>query len=157
MPERSRKHGGARHKSVRRSTARKLKMRQHNRSSREYNKTMFVQPIRKFKTSEQKRINENERRHAANMNALVGAMSASHVSARSATRQRLLSQKKSQANPFKLAAFKQQMKGKKLNTINKLSNLLGSMTAKFSTVRRTKKSKMAVSPTRRSTRHSSKK
>ena len=120
MPEQSRKHGGARHKSVRRSTARKLKMRQHNRSSRGYNKTMFVQPIRKFKTSEQKRINENERRHAANMNALVGAMSASHVSARSATRQRLLSQKKSQANPFKLAALK---KGK-LSAINELNSLL---------------------------------
>ena len=97
------------------------------------------------------------RAHVASVNDLIASLSASHVSARSATRQRLLSQKKSQGNPFKLAAFKQQMKGKNLNTINELSNLLGSMTAKFSTVRRTKKSKMAVSPTRRSTRHSSKK
>ena len=97
------------------------------------------------------------RAHVASVNDLIASMSASHVSGRSATRQRLLSQKKSQANPFKLAAFKQQMKGKKLNTINELSKLLGNMTSKFSTVRRTKKSKMAVSPTRRSTRHSSKK
>ena len=97
------------------------------------------------------------RAHAVSVNDLIASMSASHVSGRSATRQRLLSQKRSQGNPFKLAAFKQQMKGKKLNTINELSNLLGSMTAKFSTVRRSKKSKMAVSPTRRSTRHSSKK
>ena len=97
------------------------------------------------------------RAHVASVNDLIASMSASHVSGRSATRQRLLSQKRSQGNPFKLAAFKQQMKGKKLNTINELSNLLGSMTAKFSTVRRSKKSKMAVSPTRRSTRHSSKK
>ena len=155
MPEQSRKHGGARHKSVRRSTARKLKMRQHNRSSRGYNKTMFVQPIRKFKTSEQKRINENERRHAANMNALVGAMSASHVSARSATRQRLLSQKKSQANPFKLAALK---KGK-LSAINELNSLFGQMKTKLSSSVRKPRGKKNVSmePPRRSARHSSKK
>ena len=98
------------------------------------------------------------RAHVASVNDLIASMSASHVSGRSATRQRLLSQKRSQGNPFKLAAFKQQMKGKKLNTINELSKLLGNMTSKFSTVRRTKKgNKMSLEPTRRSTRHSSKK
>jgi len=92
------------------------------------------------------------RGHAASVNDLIRSLNASHVSARSATRQRLLSQKKSQGNPFKLAAFK----GKKLNTINELSNLLGSMTAKFSTVRRKKSNKMSLEPTRRSARHSKK-
>ena len=153
MPERSRKHGGARHKSVRRSTARKLKMRQHNRSSRGYNKTMFVQPIRKFKTSEQKRIDENERRHAANMNALVGAMNAAHVSGRSATRHRLSMQKKSQPNPFKLAALK---KGK-LSAINELNSLFERFgKAKFSSsVRKPRvKKNVSMEPPRRSARHS---
>ena len=93
------------------------------------------------------------RSHAASVNDLIHALNASHVSARSATRQRLLSQKRSQGNPFKLAAFK----GKKLNTIKELSNLLGSMTSKFTSTRRAKKSKMAVSPTRRSARVSSRK
>jgi hypothetical protein len=94
------------------------------------------------------------RGHAASVNDLIHALNASHVSARSATRQRLLSQKKSQGNPFKLAAFK----GKKLNTINELSNLLGRMTAKFSKSRvgRKKSNKMSLEPTRRSARHSKK-
>jgi len=95
------------------------------------------------------------RGHAASVNNLIRALNTSHVSARSATRQRLLSQKRSQGNPFKLAAFK----GKPLSTVNELSNLLGSMTAKFSksTVRRAKKSnKMSLEPTRRSARHSKK-
>ena len=94
------------------------------------------------------------RAHAASVNDLIHALNASHVSARSATRQRLLSQKRSQGNPFKLAAFK----GKPLSTVNELSNLLRSMTSKFSTVRRTKKgsNKMSLEPTRRSARHSKK-
>ena len=152
MPEQSRKNGGARHKSVRRSTARKLKMRQHNRSSRGYNKTMFVQPIRKFKTSEQKRIDENERRHAANMNALVGAMNAAHVSARSATKHRL-SMQKSQPNPFKLAALKKA----KLSAVNELNSLFERFgKAKFSSSVRKPRGKKNVSmePPRRSARHS---
>jgi len=96
------------------------------------------------------------RAHAASVNDLIHALNASHVSARSATRQRLLSQKRKQHNPFQLASLKQ-LKGKKLNTINELSNLLGSMTAKFSTVKRAKKSnKMSLEPTRRSARHSKK-
>ena len=155
MPEQSRKNGGARHKSVRRSTARKLKMRQHNRSSRGYNKTMFVQPIRKFKTSEQKKIDENERRHAANMKALMASMNAAHVTQRSATTHRLLSQKRSQANPFKLAALK---KGK-LSAINELNSLFGQMKTKLSSSVRKPRGKKNVSmePPRRSARHSSKK
>ena len=92
------------------------------------------------------------RGHAASVNNLIRALNASHVSARSATRQRLLSQKRSQGNPFKLAAFK----GKPLSTVNELSNLLRSMTSKFSTVRRKKGNKMSLEPTRRSARHSKK-
>ena len=97
------------------------------------------------------------RSHAASVNDLIASMSASHVSGRSATRQRLLSQKRSQGNPFKLAAFKQQMKGKKLNTINELVTAFGKLMPVRSTVRKAKKSKMAVSPTRRSARVSSRK
>jgi hypothetical protein len=94
------------------------------------------------------------RAHAASVNDLIRSLNASHVSARSATRQRLLSQKRSQGNPFKLAAFK----GKKLNTINELTNLFRSMTSKVSksTVRRKKGNKMSLEPTRRSARHSRK-
>ena len=140
MPERSRKHGGARHKSVHRSTARKLKKRQLNRKSRGYNKTMFLQPIRKFESSA-------ERGHAANMNALVGAMNAAHVSARSATRQRLLSQKKSQANPFKLAALKKA----KLSAVNELNSLFKRFgKAKFSSSVRKPRGKKNVSMASRS-------
>lgn len=93
------------------------------------------------------------RAHAASVNDLIHALNASHVSARSATRQRLLSQKRKQHNPFQLAAFK----GKPLSTINELTNLFRSMTSKVSTVKRAKKSnKMSLEPTRRSARHSKK-
>ena len=94
------------------------------------------------------------RAHAASVNDLIHALNASHVSARSATRQRLLSQKRSQGNPFKLAA----LKGKKLNTINELTNLFRGMTSKVSKSRvgRKNSSKMSLEPTRRSARHSKK-
>ena len=94
------------------------------------------------------------RAHATSVNNLIRAFNASHVSARSATRQRLLSQKRSQGNPFKLAAFK----GKKLNTINELTNLFRSMTSKVSKSRvgKKKSNKMSLEPTRRSARHSRK-
>ena len=48
MPEQSRKNGGARHKSVRRSTARKLKLRQLSRMPKSYFKSMMARSIAKF-------------------------------------------------------------------------------------------------------------
>ena len=94
---------------------------------------------------------KNAAKHASAMNALSTALGSFSVTKTGATKHRLSSQRSSQKNPF--AILRQKIKGKQLTTINELNKLLGKMTSKFSTTRRSKKDKMIVLPTRRSIRH----